>query len=768
MASTNQKPTTPSPRKDDRKKKSGSLHLSHIVTLILIFFVVVGSTMIGTVVSAAYVDMPELDPNKVESYAVASFILDKDGQTVEQLLDYVNQYTVSNDSISPNMKHALIAIEDKRYMRHHGIDPIRIMGAAMANIKAGSTVQGGSTITQQLAGLAMLDRSEKTYKRKIQEAMLAWRLESVYSKEEILNSYLNRVYFGIGLSGNSNYGIEAASRDFFAKPASELTVDEAALLAGMIQNPSIWSPLSNPEDAVYRRNVVLQAMADNNYITNEELQTYQAAPLNIQSSIEETQVNSASFNQSYIDAVVEQATSLLGLEKNPQALHSGGYYIHTNLDQGLQSYMYDYFNNDYNFPGGSAVQGAMVVMETKTGKVRGIIGGRHQDETQDALFNRAIHAERQPGSSMKPITAYGPAFEAGYGTGSVFLDAPYKDDMGHTIKNVDLRYRGNVTIRQAVVDSFNTVAVRVIETVGIPEAVEFAKDCGITTLVEEGEVSDMNLSTAIGGLTHGVTVLEMTGAYGAMGNEGIYNKPHFVTKITNEKGGVIWEEEAPSHRAMSEQTAWMLTDVMADSILSGTGRPAMIYDGRPMAGKTGTTDGTKDVWFCGYTPDLTASVWIGYDTPRTMYTTSNAPSRVFANIMSHAHQGIEPSDFVRPEGIVEVYVDTKTGGLATRNTPRGFTALEYFKEGTEPTTYSDNRGVYSNYLAVDDDDEVTRQEPTPMTPAPEEIPTPEPVEEEEEEPTTEPEQSAPANNPATPPPEQETDGTAGDQVAPAA
>lgn len=755
MADSNKKPPNSPLQKKRDDKKSIPLQLSHIITLILIFFVVIAFTMVGTIISASYVDMPELDPNKVESYAIASYILDKDEQTVDQLLDNVNQYTVSNEGISQNMSNALIAVEDKRFNRHRGMDPIRIMGAAAANIRAGSTVQGGSTITQQLAGLAMLDRSEKTYKRKIQEAMLALRLERHYSKDEILNSYLNRVYFGIGLSGNSNYGVEAASRDYFAKPASDLSVDEAALLAGMIQNPTYWSPLNKPEEAVYRRNVVLQAMADNKYINQEELELYQAAPLNIQSNIVEERIDTASFNQSYIDAVVEEATRILGLEKNPEALHSGGYYIHTNLDQDLQSYMYSYFNNDYNFPG-YGVQGAMVVMDTQTGAVRGIIGGRHQDETQEALFNRAIHAERQPGSSMKPLAAYGPAFEAGYGTGSVFLDAPYKDNMGHTIKNVDLQYRGNVTIRQAIIDSFNTVATRTIEAVGIPEAVEFVKDCGITTLVEEGAVSDMNLSTAIGGLTNGVTVIEMTGAYGSIGNEGVYNKPHFITKITNENGAVIWEEEFPSHRAMSEETAFMLTSCMQDSIRMGTGRPAAIYDGRPMAGKTGTTDGTKDVWFCGYTPDLTAAVWIGYDTPRTMYTTSDAPARVFASIMSYAHQNIETKDFNRPEGIAEVYIDTKTGGLATSSTPYGFTSLEYFKSGTEPTTYSDNRGVYTNRIAVNDNAELLRDEPEPMTQDPE--PEPEP------EPTTPPDIPDQNQNPISPPPEEKSD-QAGDQVA---
>lgn len=709
-----------------KSKQYASLKISHIVTLVLIFFVVIGFTMVGTITSSAMVDVPDLDANKIESYSVSSYILDKDGQYVDKLLENSNQKSIKYDEISPNMCNALIAVEDKRFNKHNGVDPIRITGAAIANIKAGHTVQGGSTITQQLAGLAMLDRSDKTLKRKIQEATLALRIEKKYSKEEIITSYLNRVYLGIGLSGNSNYGVEAAAKDYFGKSAKDLTVDEAALLAGMIQNPTSWSPLNAPEDAVYRRNIVLQAMLDNKYITEDDFTKYSQAPLNLVSTIEDSTIQTSSSNQSYIDAVIEEATKILGLEKKPQELFSGGYYIHTGLDQNLQSYMYNYFNNDYNFPG-YGVQSAMVVMEPKTGKIRGIIGGRHQDETQDRLLNRAIHSKRQPGSSMKPIAAYAPAFEQGYGTGSVFLDAPYRDDMGHTIKNVDLKYRGNVTIREAIIDSFNTVAVRVIETIGIDTGVEFAKNLGITTLVEEGAVSDMNLSTAIGGLTEGVTVLEMTGAYSAFANDGVYTQPHFVTKITNENGQVIWEKEPPSHRAMNPETAYMITSCMQDSIRRGTGLPATIQDGRPMAGKTGTTDSTKDVWFCGYTPDLAASVWIGYDQPQPMYTTSNAPAAVFSNIMTYAHQSIPASDFVRPDGVVEVYVDTKTGGLATQSTPRYFTSLELFKSGTEPSAYSNNTGSYSNYLEDQSDapkKDNKKKDPAPKAPEAKEPETP--------------------------------------------
>lgn len=744
------------PKIQKKPRKHTPLKVSHIIILIMILFIVIGFTTIGTVIAAAFVDLPDLDEDKVISYNVTSYILDKDGEFVDKLLDNTNQITVHYEEISPNMVNALIAIEDKRYKRHNGVDPIRIAGAAAANMRAGTTVQGGSTITQQLAGLAMLDRSEKTYKRKIQEAILAMRIENIYSKDDIITAYLNRAYFGIGLSGKSDYGVEAAANDFFAKKATDLTVDEAALLAGMIQNPTSWSPLNNPEDAVSRRNTVLAAMLDNRYITQEEFSQYSQAPLNINSITVDTSPKTQSFNQTYIDSVVEEATQILGLEKNPQQLFSGGYYIHTSLDQELQSFMYNYFNTDAYFPG-YGIQAAMAVMEAKTGNVVGIIGGRHQDETQDRLLNRAIHSERQPGSSIKPITVYGPAFEQGYGTGSVFLDSPYKDDMGHIIKNADLLYRGNTTIRNAIIDSYNTFAVRVIETIGIDTGVEFAKNLGITTLVEEGAVSDMNLSTALGGLTYGVTVLEMTGAFGAFANDGVYTKPHFITKITNENGKVLWQKEPPSHRAMNPETAYMVTSCLESAVKYGTGVYAAIADGRPTAGKTGTTDSAKDIWFCGYSTDLVGSVWIGYDTPSPLYTSSDIPARVFSNIMTYAHRNHAISEFVRPEGIVEAYIDTKTGNLATQSTPFGFRATELYKSGTEPTNYSANDGFYSNYIKVDDGTKRNQtnqqqwQAPATTTPT---TTTPEP------EPEPEPQAPAPTPTPpATTPPANNTGGT---------
>lgn len=677
-----------------------SLKLSHFILLILLLLMVVCVSLVGTVILAATTDMPSLENQDITDYDVTSYIVDKDGAFVEKMLANANYVSVEYDEISDNMVNAITSIEDKRFFKHHGVDPIRITGAVVANLRAGGTVQGGSTITQQLAGLAMLDRSEKTYKRKIQEAILAIRIENKYEKEEILNAYLNRCYFGPGMSGMSCYGIEAAANDILGKHASELTIPDAALLAGMVQNPSQWSPIVNPEQALERREVVLRAMADNNVITEDEFQKYNSEPIETATITEADEHVKQSFNQSYIDTVVEEAMEALGIT-DPQVLNSGGYIIHTALDQDLQEYMYDYFNNDYYFPGGAGegiLQGAMVVMNTEDSSIAGMIGERHPDEEGARNFNRATQATRQPGSTFKPIFVYGPAIEGGMGTGNTFLDAEYQTYGGHTIKNADLKYHGEVTIRYALEQSLNTVAARCIEEIGPEKGLEFAEKCGITSLVSESEdgVTDATISAALGGLTHGVSPLEMAGAYGAFANKGIYTKPHTITKITTEEGDIIWEEEPESHRAMEETTAYMITDCLRSVITDGIGTAATLYDGRPVAGKTGTTDYSKDLWFCGFTPQYVGAVWLGYDEAAPIYATSDATAAIFANIMSHLHEGLDVMDFERPDGITEVTIDTKCGLLATMSTPFGFRSTELYKSGTEPTTYSDGNYFYTN------------------------------------------------------------------------
>ena len=677
------------------KKALSSLKLSHFILLVLLLLVVVGISTVGTVIVAATSGMPSLESTDITDYDVTSYIVDKDGVFVDKLAD-TNYVAVEYDDISENMLNAVVSLEDKRFYDHHGIDPIRIAGAMVANVKAGSIVQGGSSITQQLAGLVMENRDEKTYKRKIQEMVLAFRIENNYSKEEILTAYLNRCYFGIGYSGKACYGIEAAAQDILGKHASDLTIADAALLAGVIQNPTTWSPITDPENAKVRREQALSAMLENGVITQEQYDEANNSEIVTGSIVSDTETETQQYNQSYIDYVITEAIEALGVDE--QELYTGGYVIHTGLDQSLQSYIYDYFETG-SFPYGATsevLQAGMVVLNNDDSTIAGMMSGRHQEEGVARQFGYAYQAKRQPGSTFKPIFVYGPAFEEGMGTGTVYLDSEY-DVGGHTIKNADLQYHGNVTIRYALEQSLNTVAARCINEIGPEKGLEFAKNCGITTLVEDSGdgVTDATISAGLGGLTEGVTPLEMAGAYECFANQGIYTEPHAITKITDEEGNTIWEEEPESHRAMDETTAYMITSCLQSVVTDGIGNYGQIYDGRPTAGKTGTTDNTKDLWFCGYTPQYTAALWMGYDTPTTIYSTSNSAAIVWSAIMSNLHSGLEFEYFEEPDGLTEVTVDTKSGLLATRSTPYSYRSTELYKSGTEPTTYSSN--VYSDY-----------------------------------------------------------------------
>lgn len=671
---------------------------SHLLILAFLLLCVVGVTTVTTVIMAAMGSMPNIEDLDITSYNVTSYIVDKDGDFVDKLSANNNHIQIKYNEISPNMIKSVVAIEDKRFYKHHGIDPIRIGGAFIANLRAGHIVQGGSTITQQLAGMALNKRDEKSYSRKIQEAVLALRIEKQYSKEDIITAYLNRVYLGVGNSGMNCYGVEAAANDLFGKHASELTIAEGAMIAGIIQNPAGHSPINNPDNALARRGQVLQALLTNKYITEADYQKATNAPLNLSTISVSPETETQTYNQSYIDAVITSAAEKLGLEKDINQLYTGGYIIHTRLDQALQKYMFDYFNSDYNFPGGASnetLQAAMVIMDASSGGVRAMVGGRHLDENRSRGWNYATQSTRQPGSAFKPIFVYAPAFEKGYGTGSVFKDAPFRSDSGHEIKNADLQYHGDVTIRKAIADSYNTVAVRVLQEIGIKDSLKFAKNIGISTLVEKGNVNDETLSAGLGGLTKGVSVMDMAGAYGAFADGGVYTEPNLISKITDEKGRVIWEEKAERHKGMSPQTAYMVTSCLQSVVYEGIGGAAALGDGRTVVGKTGTTDNSKDFWFAGYTPQLVGVVWMGFDTPAPIYGTSTNAAVVFSNIMTYAHRDLPAENFERPEGLVDVLIDTKTGKLATRSTPYAFRHMELYASGTEPTTYSSAN--YANY-----------------------------------------------------------------------
>ncbi len=663
-----------------KKKTKYKIHWFRILFAIIIVCGIVGCGVFAGVWASVAKDVPDLDSVDLDNYSVTSVILDKDENQISNLHAEENRVPVEYDEISPNAVNALIAIEDQRFRTHNGVDPIRIAGAMVANIKARGIVQGGSTITQQLVGLVFLDRTEKSYTRKMKEAILAMRIEKECSKDEIITHYLNRAYFGGGA-----YGIEAASEYFFAKHASELTIPEAATLAGCIQNPSKWSPIGNPENALYRRNLVLDQMVDCDFISQDEADQYKATEIQL-SEVRVTAKESGNnmTYQSFVDHVVEEALDALELsEEDAKTLYTGGYVIYTTMDSAVQQRMEEVFRNDSNFPNDS-VQAAMIVTDPETGEIRGIVGGRHQKAARE--LNRATQSFRQPGSSFKPVAVYAPAFEAGYGPGTVVDDYP-KDYSGHVFKNSSRTYNGLVTIRKGIVSSLNVVAVKTMEMTGIDACYKFAKSLGFSKLTD----TDRNLSTALGGLTTGVSPLEMAGAYGAFANNGVYIQPYAIAKITDKNGKVLWKHKTEKQVVMSEQSAYLLTSCLIDAATSGTGSRAKV-SGHQTAGKTGTTSDNKDAWFAGYTKHYVGIVWVGYDTPKKLGSnafggTICAP--IFSKVMNTIHEGLPAENFSQPSGITSVTIDTKSGMLPSSLTPAEYTKSELFNSKYVPKETSD-------------------------------------------------------------------------------
>ena len=676
----NKRSESSSKKKTTKKTKTRyKIHWFRILFAVFLVCAIIGCGVVAGVVFSVAKDTPDLNSIDLDSYSVTTSILDKDGNSMGNLHAGENRVPVGFDEISPNAVNALVAIEDQRFYTHNGVDPIRIGGAMIANIKAGGIVQGGSTITQQLTGLVFLDRTEKSYTRKLKEAILSMEVEKEYSKDEIITHYLNRAYFGGGA-----YGIEAAAEYFFAKHASELTVPEAAMLAGCIQNPSKWSPIGFPENALKRRNLVLDQMAECEFITKEEAEQYKATEIQLSEvRVTAKENNGATPYQSFINHVIEEALVALELEDNDKALYTGGYIIHTTMDPVVQRRMEEVFNNDANFPNES-IQAAMVVTDPETGEVRGIMGGRHQEAARE--LNRATQSFRQPGSSFKPVAVYAPAFEAGYGPGTVVDDYP-KDYSGHVFQNSNRTYSGLTTIRKGIVSSLNVVAVKTMEMTGIDECYKFAKNLGFSKMTD----NDRNLSTALGGLTTGVSPLELAGAYGTFANNGVYIEPYAITKITDQNGKVLWEHDTKKEPVMSEQSAYLLTSCLTDAATSGTGSAAKV-SGHQTAGKTGTTSDNKDAWFAGYTKHYVGVVWIGYDTPKKLGNnafggTLSAP--IFSKVMNTIHQGLPAENFKAPSGITTVTIDTKSGLLASELTPAEYVKNEMFNVKHVPKSYSD-------------------------------------------------------------------------------
>ena len=621
----------------------------------------------------------DFDVYRITGCDRTSIIYDGQSDVVTRLHGVQDRTWVSISELQPSTVYAFISAEDARFFEHEGVDVIRIAGAIVADIKAGSYVQGASTISQQLIKLSHLT-SEKTISRKAEEAALAYEMERQYSKEDILEMYLNYVYFGGGY-----YGIEAAAEGYFGVHASDLTLDQSAMLAGILKSPSGYAPHINYAASINRRNNILRLMQDYGYITDDEKKQAAAKRPTILHDKRED------YSGYYTDAVTKSAAALMGITVDE--LIRGGYSIYSAMDSDIQHYCEEMFKNGELFPAEDS-EAAIVVLEPSTGMVVAMVGGRSY--TGGISFNRATDIRRQPGSVIKPVIAYAPAFEyLNYTAADMILDeeTTFSD---YTPSNYGNKYYGWVTVREAVTKSLNVPAVKTLSEVGVERAKDFAKRCGI-----EFDDKDDSLALALGGFTYGVSPLQIAGAYSCFASGGIYNTPTLIKKITDRNGLTVYEYRQDNRRVMSEANAYILTSMLKSVVTEGTGHRLNTLD-IPIAGKTGTVglaNGNRDAWMAGYTPEYTAVVWQGYDSDRLGLLPSSAtggtyPALMLYELFNHIYPDGRSGDFEKPESVKQYSIDAKTlkkqhkAVLANAMTPKSSRITEYFTEETAPEDVS--------------------------------------------------------------------------------
>lgn len=642
-------------------------------------------------------DLPSFDAGQI-SGAKTTLIYDQNDQLVSGLHAGQNRTEVGLDKVPKDLINAFVATEDRNFYKHHGVNFRGIARALYRNLTSGDLKgEGASSITQQLARNAYLSL-ETTWERKAKEILIALRLESVYSKDEIMNAYLNIIPFG-----NGAYGVQAAANTYFGKDVSQLNLAESSLLAGLPQGPSYYDPYQHLDRAKARQRDVLNNMVLAGYIDQATADKAYDTKLNF--------INGGLGNKQYgyyVDAVIEEAIYILSAQKTypdtddaEAAIYRAGLKIYTALDAELQKYSEETYANPARFlkqtsPSGQAVQSAMAVVEAKNGEVKSIMGGRtYQAQRQ---FNRAISAYRQPGSAIKPLTVYGPALEAGLMPFNTLDDAPISYKSGGTVwspKNYDGRFRGIITMRAAVQDSVNTYAVQTLDKVGIRASFDFGRSLGLPLLDTPGS-NDLALAPlSLGGLTQGVTPVQMAAAYGAYANGGVYNDPHFIRRIVDARGAEIYSYKSNSKRVMTEQTAWLMTSMLRTVVTSGTGTRAQV-PGVFTVGKTGTTDDYRDSWFCGFTPTYACAVWQGFDQKDTLrnnppqYPSETAfggdiPARLFSSILTKAHQSSKPGQPSMPGNIIQVSVCKASGKIPGEICPADQIISDYCLASAAPT-----------------------------------------------------------------------------------
>lgn len=579
----------------------------------------------------------------------------------------------------------LLAVEDRRFFSHHGIDPIAIGRALWANVTHGGVVQGGSTLTQQLAK-NLYYSPQRTMRRKLRESVAAIVLEFKYRKEEILESYLNEIY--LGQAGSvSIYGVGEAAHRYFGKTLDELSIDEVALIVGLIKGPNTYSPVKNVEHATERRNVVLRRLRDQGILTEEAWTRAVNQPLQV--ALAQDELTDAPYFVDYLLREVEEGTGM-GIPEGARIYSTLDPRIQQLATQALQQGLVKLETTYPALKGAEpSLQGAAVVLDAKTGHVLAMIGGRNYRTSQ---FNRAVQAQRSAGSLFKPFV-YLAAFEAARDQGSTGLtpatllaDEPVTLESGTgpwSPQNYDRQYRGQVTVRTALEQSLNVPAVRVAHRTGITSFINMLRGFGIVTPLAD------NLSVALG--SSSVSLLDITSAYGGLANSGVVVRPIAVTNMVRDTGETLWSPMLDRRQAASPQGVYLVTSLLKGVVDRGTGVRARAFGVQgPVAGKTGTTDGYRDAWFVGYTPGLVIGVWVGFDDERPIKLTgSQAALPIWSELAIRLIPQDQP-DFEMPSGMVLREIDPKTGQLATSQCPEK--TPEVFIAGTEPTVYCEVHG----------------------------------------------------------------------------
>ncbi|MBR3330091.1 MAG: transglycosylase domain-containing protein [Mogibacterium sp.] len=753
------------------KKSLGSRLLTIIGGLIILGAVAVLATVIITAAKVGSINQDSLYANIERS----SILYDIEGTEIDTLHYTEDRTIVSIDEMPDDLKNAFIAIEDKTFYSHHGFNWRRMFGAVLSKLTGrSSAISGTSTITQQLARNAYLAeiKSQRSISRKLSEMFIAWRLENTLTKDEILEAYLNTIYLGYG-----NYGVSAAARTYFSKEADELTLAECAALAALPQAPDSYAlitedPEGNEEiknisyyslDSVggtktetedweaddadaedgenagtgyyandiskERRDLVLDLMADQKYISSDEAEGAKVDIIDILSPSFEKKGSAYTYFTDYVAGVVTNDLMekyKISEEEAQRMVYTGGLQIHTTLRSDVQNAIYNEFQNDYNFPAavdGSKVQASMVVTEVGTGYISGFVGGR--DAEGSNLFNRAI-SPRQPGSSIKPLAVYGAALQKSfeyaaknktfeytdYGfdkqgvnywgdyitASSVVVDEPLTINGEEWPQNFSKSYSGKQSLRTALQQSINTCAVKILWQVGLDYSMELLEKYGLTTLETDtsAQANDLNpAALALGAMTYGVTPLEMSLAYAAFPNGGSVNSAVCYTDVTDGKGKVLLKGESKSTKVLDEGVAWIMTDLLKSVVSRGIAGNAAIA-GVEVGGKTGTTNDTFDVWFDGFTPDYAAALWIGTDLNVEMLGSSAQAAALWSRIMRQVDGVTEGEYREMPSNVI------KANG-------------EYYTDGTEKNAgkYTGGSSNHDKKKNDDDNDEKDNENAAP-------------------------------------------------------